>query len=173
MPAPRALLRDRRASVAVEFGLVAVPFLVLIVGTLQASVIFFAEQALETFTVTTGRSILVGTTTSQGYTQAQFKASLCASLPSLFRCSNLYVDVTTVTSFASANTAPPTLTYDSSGNVSNTWNYTPGNPGDIVVLRIIYLWPVIGLPNGVSFANQVSKKYLMQSTAVFMDEAST
>lgn len=171
--AARAFLRDGRGGAAVEFAIVGVPLLALIVGGLQVCVLFFAGQALETFTETTGRAILVGTTQASGYTQAQFKASLCAKLPSLFQCSNLFVDVTTVSSFASANLAAPTLTYDSTGNVTNTWNYAPGTAGDIVVLRLMYLWPVVGLPNGVSFANQTAGGRLLLTTAVFQNEASS
>jgi hypothetical protein len=36
------------------------------------------------------------------------------------------VDVTNVTNFSSANTALPTFTYDSNGNITNTFAYTPG-----------------------------------------------
>ena len=167
---PRRLLRDQRGATAVEFGLIAAPFVLLLFGTLQYSIMFFAQQALETFCETTGRAILVGSAQANNYSQAQYKASLCAQLPTLFSCSNLYVDVTTVTNFSSANTGNATLTYDQNGNVKNVWNYNLGNGGDIVVLRLMYLWPVFGLPLGVNFANQANGGRLLLTTAVFQNE---
>lgn len=168
-PAPR-FLRDEGAAAAVEFALVSTPLVLLLFGTLQVSIMFFAGQALQTFLETTGRAILVGAAQQNGYTQAQYKASLCAQLPSLFSCSNLYVDVTTVSSFSNANTTNAKLTYDASGNVTNKWNYNLGASGDIVVLRLMYLWPVIGLPPNVTFSNQAGGGRLLLATAVFQNE---
>ena len=162
--------RDTRGVAAVEFALVAAPFIALLLGMLQVSIIFFVGQALETFVETTGRAILVGSTQQANYTQAQFKSSLCAAIDSIFKCPNLYVDVTTINSFSGANTALPQLTFDSSGNVTNSWNYNLGSSGAIVVLRLMYQWPVYGLPFGMTFANQANGSRLLMATAVFKNE---
>ncbi len=155
---------------AVEFGIVCLPFLSIILAGLQISIVFFAGQALESFTENAGRSILVGASQQQNLTQAQYKASLCAALPSLFSCSNLYIDVTTVTSFTASNLNLPQLTFDGSGNVTNTWQYNLGSSDSIVVLRILYQWPVFVLPDAVSFANQTNGSRLLMATAVFQNE---
>jgi len=39
------------------------------------------------------------------------------------------VDVETASSFSNANTSTPTLTFNAQGQVSNAWQYQPGNPG--------------------------------------------
>ena len=59
----------------------------------------------------------------------------------MFNCAGgLYVDVKSYTSFASVNTSKP---IDSSGNLqTGTFGYQPGGPGDIVVVRLMYQWPV-------------------------------
>ena len=163
----RSVLARHDGAAAVEFALVAAPFLVLLLGMLQVSILFFTNQALETFTETTGRSILTGTTQSHNYSQSQYKAAVCAQLYSIFKCSNLYVDVTTVSAFTGANTQLPSLTFDANGNVTNTWNYNTGSNNSIVVLRLMYQWPVINLPLGVGFGNQSNGSRLLMATAVF------
>ncbi len=161
---------DRRGAAAIEFAMVSVPFLLIVLGALQVSIIFFAGQALETFAEGVGRNILTGNTQKQNLSATQYKSLLCAQLPVLFQCSNLLVDVTTSASFTSANVTMPTLTFDVNGNVTNSWNYNTGGPGDIVVLRMMYQWPIVGLPSSVSFANQGNGNHLLLATAVFKNE---
>jgi hypothetical protein len=52
--------------------------------------------------------------------------------------------------------------------VTNTWNYNIGGAGDIVVLRVIYLMPVIGGPL-FALANSNGARVLM-ATSVFKNE---
>ena len=82
------------------------------------------------------------------------------------------IDVQVAGAWASANAGAPSLTFDGSGNVTNTWQFNPGNQGDIVVVRVMYLWPVFLGPLGFTLANQPnnSSRLIMSSTA-FMNEA--
>jgi hypothetical protein len=75
------------------------------------------------------------------------------------------IDVQTASSFTSANMSAPELTYNKEGQVTNTWQYNPGNPGDIVVVRLMYQWPFAGL-----FANLSNGDRLMMATAAFKNE---
>jgi len=62
------------------------------------------------------------------------------------------------------------LTYDGSGKVSNTWQYDPGQAGDIVVLRIMYEWPVVLGPLGFNLSNLSNGNRLIMSSAAFQNE---
>ena len=73
---------------------------------------------------------------------AAFHQTVCNNAAVLFTCTGLMVDVQVANNWSSANTGMPTLTYDSNGNVTNTWQFNPGNAGDVVVVRVMYLWPV-------------------------------
>ena len=46
--AARRLVRQQDGAAAVEFGLVAAPFLALVFAIMETAVVFFAGQALET-----------------------------------------------------------------------------------------------------------------------------
>jgi hypothetical protein len=48
--------------------------------------------------------------------------------------------------------------------------YSPGNAGDIVIMRVLYDWPMIGGPLALGLANQPDGGHLMVATAVFKNE---
>lgn len=109
----------------------------------------FAQQALQTAAVAAGRLILTGQVQNANLTQSQFQTNdVCPLLAAMFTCSKLYVNVQTYNNFSSASTASPTLTYNGSGTVSNTWAYNLGSPGQVMVLQLVYQWPIISGPFG-------------------------
>ena len=169
-PARTAFRTDTRGATAVEFGLVALPFLVMLLAAFQLTLIFFSSQALETFTETNSRQILVGLIQQQNLNATQYRQQLCAKLPSLFNCNNFYVDVVSIPQFANADLTLPTLNFDSNGNVTNTWRFQPGSPGDIIVVRMLYEWSVFNLSLGLTLVNQTNGSRLLMATSVFRNE---
>ncbi|RXG98507.1 TadE/TadG family type IV pilus assembly protein [Bradyrhizobium zhanjiangense] len=165
-----AFARDRRGATAVEFALVAAPFLALIIALLQTFLVFFAQQMLESVVRQSARLVMTGQVQSAKMTQAVFKQKVCDQIVILFNCSGLMVDMQVATSWTSANTAMPTLTFDGSGNVTNTWQYDPGDAGDIVVLRVMYVWPVVLGPLGFNLSNLSNGNRLIMSSAAFQNE---
>ena len=152
-------------STAVEFAIVGSPFLLLAVAILHGAVIFLASQILEIGSAEASRLILTGQAQNQGLTQSTFANAVCTKVPALFNCNKLMIDVQTASSFTSANMSAPELTYNKEGQVTNAWQYNPGNPGDIVVVRLMYQWPFAGL-----FANLANGDRLMVATAAFKNE---
>ena len=59
-------LPDRRGAAAVEFALVAPPFLALLFAILELALVFFASQALETVTQDSSRLIMTGQAQTAG-----------------------------------------------------------------------------------------------------------
>src|SRR2546429_9907958 len=84
----RRFVRQESGVAAVEFSMVAVPFLALIFAILETSIIFFAGQALETAVADSGRLIMTGQAQSQGFDQNAFKNAVCAKIYGLFDCAN-------------------------------------------------------------------------------------
>ena len=172
----RALIRDSRGATAVEFALVAAPFLALIVGLIQVFLIFFAQSVLENAVRASARQILTGQTQTQDASlsstaaQAAFHNTVCANANVLFTCAGLMVDVEVASNWSSANVAMPALTYDANGNVTNTWQFNPGNAGDIVVVRVIYLWPVFFGSLGFNWSNQPNSNREIMASAAFQNE---
>jgi Flp pilus assembly protein TadG len=166
----------RKGASAVEFALVAAPFLALLVALLETALVFFASRVLDEVTEEASRYIMTGQAQEASMTQSGFQTYLCTSantaalVSALFKCSNIMVNVQTYTSFSAANTSSPTLTYGSQGQVSNSWTYSPGGPNDIVVVQVMYQWPVVLGPLSFSLSNLSNGDRLLISTAVFKNE---
>jgi len=150
--------------------MVITPFAALMVAILQTSLTFFAQQNLESVSEKSVRQLMTGEAQRANMTQAQFKALVCTKLPTFMKCANVMVDVQQATSFANVSTSPPTLTYDGSGNVNNTWRYTPGIGGTINVAKVMYVWDVQKGPLGFDLSTMSSGKRLLISTSVFRVE---
>jgi Flp pilus assembly protein TadG len=171
----KRLAASESGATAVEFGLVAAPFLALLVALLQTAMVFFAGRVLDEITDEAGRYIMTGQAQSANMTQAGFQNYLCTGtntaglVSALFRCSNFMINVQNYSSFSSASTSTPTLTFNN-GNVSNTWTWSPGNPGDIVVVQVMYQWPIVLAPLGFNLSNLSNGNRLLVSTAVFKNE---
>ena len=167
----RALARNKRGATIIEFAIVAAPFIALLIATLETSLVFFAQQTLETVSEETSRELLTGNAQKAGMTQQDFDKLACNNLPAFLSCANLMVDVQTADSFADVDTTTPSV-YDSKGNIKN-WQFNPGGAGSIVVMRTMYLFPVVGGPLGFNLANADSSHRLLIATAVFQTEPYT
>src|ERR1700761_2902024 len=131
----------RQGTTAVEFALIAPAFIALLIAVLQTAVFLFAQSSLQTAAVQAGRLFMTGQ--AQTVSQSSFKTQICQNyLPPVFVCNSLIVVVQAYSSFASANTGAPAL-YNSQGQAVSTWAYTPGSPGQIMVVQLVYPWSVV------------------------------
>jgi len=177
-PSSRAFFRCRKGATAVEFALVAAPFLALLVAILQAALVFFASRVLDEVTEEAARNLMTGQAQQGNVTQANFLnnyvcggSNTSALVSALFTCSKIMVNVQNYPDFASANVSSPTLTFNpTNGNVTNTWSYNTGNPGDVLVIEVIYEWPIVLGPLGMNLSNLSDGNRQLVSTAVFKSE---
>ncbi len=142
----------------------------LVLGSLQLAIIFFAGDTLQSVATTTSRQLMVGSAQTSGMTKSQFHTAVCSHAPAFFTCSGLLVDVQSANSYSSISTTTPTVTYDVNGNPTNAWSYSPGNAGDIVIVRVMYNWPVVGGGLVPGLANQSNGAHLLVATTVLKNE---
>ncbi|WEK43053.1 MAG: pilus assembly protein [Candidatus Sphingomonas colombiensis] len=166
----RAIVSDRRGATIIEFAAVAAPLIALLIAILQTALVFFSQQALETSAERTARQLITGAAQSGGMTQTAFKTAACGNLPAFMQCANMMIDVQNASSFASVNVSAPVLTYDSNGNVTNTWGFAPGGAGSIIVMRTMYRLPVVSGPLGFNLSNMTGSQRLLIATSVFKTE---
>src|SRR3954452_9195660 len=159
----RRFVREKDGVVAVEFAMVAAPFLALMFAIMETALVFFASQTLETAVADSARLIMTGQAQSQSFSQAQFKDAVCAKIKGLFDCAGgLQIDVKTYTSFGSVDNSAP---LDANGNLKTNFGYQPGGPGDIVVVRLMYQWPVYASLLGFNLGDMAGNKRLIMATA--------
>ena len=171
----RRLLRRDDGAAAIEFALVAAPFLALIFAIIETALVFFAGQYLETVVADSSRLIMTGQVQIQGLTQSQFLSQMCGKIVALFSCSSLIVDVQKYTAYSGTNTSLPlsngNLTFATDAHGKPITSFQPGGPGDIVVARVMYEWPVwVWFPGLASLSDMSNKKRLLMATAAFTNE---
>jgi len=162
--------RNRRGSAAVEFALVAPVFFALLFAIIETAIMFFASQVLETVTQNSARQILTGTAQGSSYPDwSHFRDGVvCAQIPALFSCPKIYVDVKSYSAFSSVTINSQ---IDANDNFdASTLSYSPGGPGNIVVVRLFYQWPLFVTGLGYNISNLSGNQRLLVATAAFQNE---
>lgn len=161
----RAWRRCERGATAVEFALIAVPFLALLTAMVETALVFFAGQVLQAATSESGRLVMTGQ--AQGMTASQFQQAVCDRAGGLFTCSQMSVNVQTFGSFTSAAGSNPIKDgkLDTSG-----FGFSAGKPGQIEVVQVFYPWPLGMDLLGLGLNNVNGDSHLLTATAVFRNE---
>ncbi|HET7678892.1 MAG TPA: TadE/TadG family type IV pilus assembly protein [Xanthobacteraceae bacterium] len=163
----RAFGRRDDGSVAVEFALVIAPFLAVLFAIMETALVFFAGQTLETAAADSARLILTGQAQTAGLTQATFKDAVCERIYGLFDCAGgVTVDVQKYSTFSAIDLSRPV---GDDGNVK-PGSYNPGGPCEIVVVRLIYQFPVYAAFMGYDLSDMSGNRRLLVATSVFRNE---
>ncbi|MFD1787210.1 TadE/TadG family type IV pilus assembly protein [Sphingomonas floccifaciens] len=165
------LAADARGGTIIEFAMISVPFFALMIAILQTSLTFFVQQTLDTVAEKSVRILVTGAAQKANMTASDYKALACKRLPPFFTCSKLLIDVRSASRFSSIDTRIPTITYDSNGNPTNL-TFEPGDPGQITIVRMMYVWDVAPGPLGFDLSTVGNNKRLIVSTQVFKGEIS-
>ena len=166
----RRFVRQQDGAAAVEFALVAAPFLALTFAILETAFIFFAGQTLEAAAADSARLIMTGQAQTNGYSQADFKTQVCARIYGLFDCAGrMTVDVKSYSSFSSIDTSSPITNGELDSTKTN--NYVPGGPSCIVVVSLYYPWQVyVTMFSLNKLTNLNGNMRLLVATSVFRNE---
>jgi len=164
----RKFARQRNAAAFLEFALIAIPFFMLIMGIIEVGLIFWAGYELENATAAAARLVRTGQAQKSGYTVDQLRSQLCLNVVILSNCNTkVQLSVQTYSTFAGIS-SPSTL--DQSGGLRTDFTFSPGGPGDIVLLVAFYEWPLTTALTKGTLANLSNGNYLLQSTFAFRNE---
>jgi Flp pilus assembly protein TadG len=163
----RRFARQDRGATAIEFGMVAMPFLALTFAILETAIIFFAGQTLESAVQNSARLILTGQAQTGGYSSGYFHDSVvCPNSAGFFDCSKIYVDVKSYTQFGDISQTLPVT----NGAFDQTKiGYSLGGPGCIQVVTVYYVWPVYVSLLSDNLSNMGNNR-LLSASAVFKNE---
>lgn len=159
--------RDTSGTTAIEFGIVATPFFALMIALIEVSLVFFANFTLENAVDKAARLIRTGQAQEQGFSEAQFKQSICDGVSGVYDCiGGLKLDVTKFSDFAGVSLPDP---LDADGELRNDFGFDPGTAGDVIIVRAFYEWSLIAnFPGGLG--NMPSGGRLLTATAAFRNE---
>ncbi len=161
-------LRNDRGVTAVEFALVAAPFLYLLVGILEVGAMFVANVMLDHGAMEASRRVRTLELQSTGGSASDFKKLVCDSTFGILNCaSNMYVDVETYDGFQDVTQNNPIK----NGALDQAQlNFVPGGAGSIVVAKVYYEWPILTPYFGALWGNLGGNKRLLESAVAFRNE---
>jgi Flp pilus assembly protein TadG len=164
----RRFARARRGATAVEFAMVAAPFMALVFGIFELGMMFLVSTTMESSAQEEARTLRTGQFQSAGGTAASYKSAICGSLGWLTSdCNaNLYVDVRTFPTFAQA-TAPWPVTNGVIDPSKLTFQTT--SSCQIVLARAFYNWTLLA-PDLSGVAHLSGNKVLLSAATSFRTE---
>jgi Flp pilus assembly protein TadG len=166
--------RARRGATAVEFAIVAAPFLALLMGIIDLALAYTASITLDNAVQAAAREIRTGQTTSPTGATAQetsrlaFRDKVCANMGFMSSdcASKLTVDVRTVTQFSDIALSSPI-----SNGVFNpgSLQFNTGGASQIVLVRAYYQWDLYAPMMNTAMV-KLPGKTLLTSVTTFRNE---
>lgn len=175
----RALSRDARGVVALEFGLLVLPFLILTFGVVSVGIYYFQVSSIENAAQLAARDIRVGklqqgggsyaSATTDAQRKAGLLASFCASASTLPNCSSRTAVIVQSSANFSGISAPSCT---SSGSlVSNTsTTFSAGASSSVVLVTFCYSMSMLGVPFIGGKGGLSDGSYLVQASVAFRTE---
>lgn len=174
--------RDERGSAAVEFGLIAIPFLAIIFAIVETALAFWSQQILDTALNDAVRQLYTGQfqkansgTTDPTTLLANLKKAMCSpngvKRPTIFDCSKVVLDVRRLDAFTGGT--PPPSAIDKGAINPKFSGYDSTAPKEIVLVRAIVEFPVFVKLMNPNQANLSNGNRLLMATAAFQTEPYT
>jgi Flp pilus assembly protein TadG len=156
--------RPREGAAAVEFGMIALPFLFMLFAIAEIAFVFVLDSVLENAVIETGRLVRTGQASAQGFTADTFKERMCARM-NIFAAgclSKVHVDVRSVASYANLSAPDP---LQGGGFSTSGLNYQNGQPGSLMLARAWYRHTLFTPFLSQGLARGGSDAWLMASTS--------
>lgn len=164
-------MRGDRGATLIEFALVAVPFFILLFGTIEVGLVHWGTYELENATEDAAREIRTGQVAAEGMNGAGFKQLVCSRVSLLSQCqARLKLDVQSFTSFTQMRSASIAPVTDGDGHLAGDGAWVPGGPQQIVLVTAFYEWPLINPMSSISLSNMDSGNRLLRASAAFRNE---
>ena len=162
----RRFRRDARGVTAIEFAMLALPFFSILFATIETLAVFYASVSLETAAADVGRLVRTGQAQTQGLTREQIRNRVCGII--FMGCDDrLQIDVRQFNNFQNVSFNNP---LNGDGDLRTDLLFQPGNPGDIVLVRLFYAWDISTPLIGAALSNMLGDKHLVVASVAFRNE---
>lgn len=162
-------VKDRRGSTAVEFTLLAVPFLALVFAIIESSVSFGAHQVTANAVEDLARDIRTGVLDQASATPATVRNYICDRIDILVPagCPDLYIDLK---EYPQYNDVPLTIPMAGGDLDPSGFTIAPGGSDSINHLRVFYKWKYYTDFIGSRLAPLPGNKTLIFATTTWLNE---
>lgn len=163
----KRFFRDTRGAAAVEFALLAVPFLTIVFAVLEVAFMFFIDSTLDSALQRAARHVRTGTAAANNWTLATFKKDVCNEMVYAFGCTNNLRIVTTVMAdLSTAQYVSPV----SNGVISVTESFSPGETSDYMLIQAFLPWDSMLGFAGIKSHTLADGTYVLSAAALFRNE---
>lgn len=161
--------KETTGTTAIEFSLVAIPFITMMLGIVEIALMYTAGSLLEGSTAAAARMIRTGQLQILNPTdpEAVFREALCSNIRALVSCNSIQIEVVQLPDgfMDAADYAPQ---FDEDGNLI-TRTFTMGGSSDVVLIRTAYRYPFM-TPLLTPILGGASGSRLLMSTVVLETE---
>jgi len=162
----RQFARAREGAAAIEFALLAVPFLMLLFAIIETMVVFAVSISLEAGASAASRLVRTGQAQQAEMTREDMRNEVCSVI--FMGCDDrMQLEVRRFTQFSDVDFASP---FDAEGDLQTELPFEPGEPGDIVLVRVFYLWDIVTPMIGPLLSNTSTNDRLLTANAAFRNE---
>ncbi len=165
---------DKQGTTAIEFGLVALPFLMFAFGIMGTGLHFFTQNSLEHAVEATARKIRTGQAQQSGTTVADFKQLIKDEAGPMIDLSKLEIHVQTGSEWTDVT---PTNCTDGSGvQTTGTGQSTDslgqhaGGAGDVVLVTVCYEWELGKVIPFLEYNDMANGSAMIQASTTFRTE---
>jgi Flp pilus assembly protein TadG len=166
----RRVVKDESGVTAIEFGMVGLPFFMMMFGIMGVGLHFFAVFSLENAVEQASRPIRTGQAQQAGMTKQQFKDRVCSFAPAFMDCTTSMRVNVVETSLNATPTIPSCV--DAGGSLlppaATSYSQAPASVN--VVVTVCFEWD---LPSKLPFfklGNMPNGKSLLQAATSFKTE---
>lgn len=158
--------RDRSATGAAEFALVAAPFFMLVFAIVETAIISGAGIVLDRAVDNLARQVMTGEIQTSDIDAAAFRGKICNEVSFILDCSKLKIDLRT---FPTASKIPSDVPMKLKSVDATGFCFDPGAQESITVLRVFYEWPWTAAFLQ-SLSPETDGKAVLVSLSAFMNE---
>jgi Flp pilus assembly protein TadG len=167
----RGLPGAQAGATAVEFAMIAIPFMALLFSIFELGAMFMASTAMDAAVESAARQIRTGQLQTGGSNSASgFKTLVCNNVSwiSTSDCqSNLTLDVRTFASFGAISETSPVR----NGAIDQSQvSFSSGSSCDIVVVRAFYPWTLLTPTLEPGLPDLNANQRLLTATVAFRNE---
>jgi len=170
---------DQSGVTAIEFGIVAMPFIMLLFGTISVCLFFFTTFTMENAVWQASRSIRTGQFQQGqgGYSglataedrKKAFKTALCAKSPAYVDCNKAVVLVQSNSGGFGSITQPVCATDGTIIDEAKA-EFNPGGASSVVLVTVCYPWSFGGKLPFLALSNLKDGSLLIQASVAFRTE---
>lgn len=156
--------KNERGSVAIEFAMVGPMFFALMTALFEVGFIALGNQLLMSATQEAARQVQIRAVEEGDIGKSTVRSLVCDSSLGLFDCEDIRIRLTTFEDFSAASVE---LSEEFPDDLEDYESFDIGEPEEIVVVRILYEWPI---HLAKIFATRDNGTYLMVSTTIVRNE---